>query len=387
MSVRTHLLAAGAFTVGTSDFVVSGVLLDVSGKLGVSLTAAGQLATAFAIAYTVGAPLLSTLTGRWDRRTLLIAALAVAAVGNGLSAVANTYPLLIVGRIIAALGAAAYQPAATLVATAMLPAAQRARAVGIVVGGLTLSLAIGVPAGDLLGSRIGYGGVFGAVAVVTVLVAAAVPLCLPRIPAPPAVTMRERFAVAADRRVLTALAMTLVNVLAGMVVFIYVTPLLSATGGIHGAIVALLLLVYGVGAMAGNTWSGRAADRFGAVPTLFALLAGSVVTAAVLSPAASTVVGAAVILALWAAFNWAFNPPAQSLLLELAPTGGLVLSLNSSAIFVGTAVGGMVGGIVIGAGGLIALPLVSAGFSLVVIALLLTVQLGRRPVAAENAVA
>jgi DHA1 family purine base/nucleoside efflux pump-like MFS transporter len=136
MSVRTHLLAAGSFTVGTSDFVVSGVLLDVSGKLGVSVTAAGQLATAFAIAYAIGAPLLSTLTGRWDRRTLLLAALVVGAVGNGLSAVATTYPLLIVGRIIAALGAAAaaYQPAATLVATAMLPPAQRARATQGVTG-------------------------------------------------------------------------------------------------------------------------------------------------------------------------------------------------------------------------------------------------------------
>ncbi|WP_433275005.1 MFS transporter [Pseudonocardia xinjiangensis] len=387
MSVRTYLLAAGAFAVGTSAYVVSGVLPAVSGELGVSLTAAGQLATAFAIAYAVGAPLVSTLAGRWDRRTLLVAALVVAAVGNGLSALATTYPLLIVGRIIAALGAAAYTPAATLVATAMLPPAQRARAVGIVFGGLTLALAVGVPAGDLLGSRIGYGGVFGAVAVVTALVAATAPLCLPRLPAPPAVPLRGRFAVAADWRVLTALAMTVVNVLAAMVVFIYVAPLLNATGGIHGATVALLLLIYGIGAMAGNVWGGRAADRFGAVPTLFALLGGSVITVAVLSPAGSTIVGAAVVLALWAVFSWAFNPPMQSLLLELAPTGGMVLSLNASAIYLGTAVGGLVGGIVIGAGGLLALPLLSAGFGLVVVALLLTLQLGRRRVAAENVVA
>jgi MFS transporter, DHA1 family, purine base/nucleoside efflux pump len=381
MSVRTSLLAAGAFAVGSSAYVVSGVLPAVSRELGVSLAAAGQLATAFAIAYAIGAPLLSTLTGRWDRRTLLLAALAVAAAGNALSALATTYPVLIVGRIIAAVGAAAYTPAATLVCTAMLPPAQRARAVGIVFGGLTLALALGVPAGDLLGSRVGYSGVFGAVAVVTALVAVAAPLCLPRIPAAP---LRERFAVAPDWRVLTALTMTVVNVLAAMVVFIYVTPLLNATGGHHDATVALLLLVYGIGAMAGNTWGGRAADRFGAVPTLFALLAASVVTVAMLSLAGSTVAGAAVVLALWAVFSWAFNPPVQSLLLELSPTGGLVLSLNASAIYVGTAIGGMVGGIVIGAGGLLALPLVSAGFTLVAIALLLTLQLGRRRVAAED---
>jgi DHA1 family purine base/nucleoside efflux pump-like MFS transporter len=384
MSVRTSLLAAGAFAVGTSAYVVSGVLPAVSGELGVSLTAAGQLATAFAIAYALGAPLLGTLTARWDRRSVLLAALIVAAVGNGLSAVAATYPLLIVGRIIAALGAAAYTPAATLFCTAMLPPGQRARAVSIVFGGLTLALAIGVPAGDLLGSRIGYGGVFGAVAVVSALIAAAVPRGLPRLAATPRVPLRERFAVAADRRVLTALAMTVVGVLSSMVVFIYVTPWLNATGGIHGVTVALLLLLYGVGAMAGNTWGGRTADRFGAVPTLFALLAGSAVTIIVLSLTASTVLGAAVLLALWAVFSWAFNPPVQSLLLELAPTGGLVLSLNGSAIYLGTAIAGMVGGVVVGAGDLLVLPLVSAGFSLVVIALLLTLQLDRRRVAAEK---
>src|SRR4051794_13944381 len=160
MSARTYLLAAGAFAVGTSAYVVSGVLPAVSGELGVSLSAAGQLSTAFALAYAVGAPLLATVTARWDRRTVLLAALVVAAVGNGLSALATTYPVLIVGRIIAALGAAAYTPAATLVATALLPPGQRARAVALVFGGLTLALAIGVPAGDLLGRSIGYGGVF-----------------------------------------------------------------------------------------------------------------------------------------------------------------------------------------------------------------------------------
>jgi DHA1 family purine base/nucleoside efflux pump-like MFS transporter len=384
MSARTYLLAAGAFAVGTSAYVVSGVLPAVSGELGVSLSAAGQLATAFALAYAVGAPLLATVTARWDRRTVLLAALVVAAVGNGLSALATTYPVLIVGRIIAALGAAAYTPAATLVATALLPPAQRARAVALVFGGLTLALAIGVPAGDLLGAGIGYAGVFGAVAVVSALVAAAVRFCLPRIAPPQAVPLRERFAVAADRRVLTVLAMTVIGVLSAMVVFIYVTPLLNATAGIHGATIALLLLVYGVGAMVGNTWGGRAADRFGTVPTLFAVLAGIGVTVAALSLTASTVVGAAVVLALWGVFCWAFNPPVQSLLLELAPTGGLVLSLNASAIYLGTALAGVVGGTVIGMGGMLVLPLVAAALSLVVIVLMVTLQLGRRRAVTET---
>ncbi|WP_433278621.1 MFS transporter [Pseudonocardia xinjiangensis] len=380
MSARTYLLAAGAFAVGTSAYVVSGVLPAVSDELGVSLTAAGQLATAFALSYAIGAPLLTTVTGRWDRRTVLLAALAVAAIGNGISALATTYPLLIAGRIIAALGAAAYTPAATLVATALLPPAQRARAVAIVFGGLTVALAVGVPAGDLLGSTIGYGGVFGAVAVVCALVAAVVPVFLPRMAAPPPVPLRKRFAVAADPRVLIVLAMTVIGVLAVMVVYIYVSPLLKATAGLDGtgATIGLLLLVYGLGAVVGNTWGGRAADRFGTMRTLFVVLAGIAVTLATLTLTASTVVGAAAGLFLWSIFSWAFNPPLQSLLLELAPTGGLVLSLNASAIYLGTAIAGVVGGLVIGMGGVLVLPIVGGGLVLVVIGLLLTLHLGSR---------
>jgi DHA1 family purine base/nucleoside efflux pump-like MFS transporter len=378
MSARTYLLAAGAFAVGTSAYVVSGVLPAVSNELGVSLTAAGQLATAFAIAYAVGAPLLTTATARWDRRTVLLAALAVAAVGNGLSAVAPTYPVLIAGRIIAALGAAVYTPAATLVATAMLPPAQRARAVAVVFGGLTVALAVGVPAGDLLGGTIGYGGVFGAVAVVCALVAVLVPVFLPRMEAPPAVSLRERFAVGADRRVLTGLAMTVIAVLSAMIVYIYVTPLLKATAGVGGTTIALLLLAYGVGGIVGNTWGARAADRFGVMPTLFVVLAGNAVMIATLSLTATTLAGAAAALFVWSVFSWAFNPPLQSLLLELAPTGGLVLSLNASAIYLGTAIAGAVGGVVIGVGGVLVLPIVGGGLSLVVIGLLLTLHLGFR---------
>lgn len=157
MSARIYLLAAGAFAVGTSAYVVSGVLPAVSSELHVSLTAAGQLATAFALSYAVGAPLLSTLTGRWERRTLLIAALLLAALGNGIAALATSYPILIVGRIVAAFGAAAYTPAATLFATKFLPPEERGRAVAVVFGGLTFALVLGGS-----GERaFGCGGVVG----------------------------------------------------------------------------------------------------------------------------------------------------------------------------------------------------------------------------------
>ena len=378
MSARIYLLAAGAFGVGTSAYVVSGVLPEVSAELGVSLTAAGQLATAFAIAYAVGAPLLATLTGRWERRTLLLAALVVAAVGNAVSAAATTYPLLLAGRIVAALGAAVYTPAATLFATTLRPPAQRGRAVAVVFGGLTVSLAVGVPAGTVLGGVLGYRGVFGLVAVICAAMAVAVRWQLPRLDAPPAVSLRERLAVGADRRVLTVLAITVLGVVATMSVYIYVVPLLGVTAGLAGPSVGVLLLAYGAGAMVGNAWGGRTTDRFGSVPTLFAVLTGFIIMLATLPLTATTLVGAAVALFVWSVFTWSFNPPIQSLLLELAPTGGLVLSLNASAIYLGVGLAGVIGGVVIDAVGVLALPPAGAALGLVVLALLLVLRTGLR---------
>ena len=368
MSARIYLLGAGAFAVGTSAYVVSGVLPDVSSELHVSLTAAGQLATAFSLSYAVGAPILSTLTGRWERRTLLIAALVLAALGNLIAAVATDYPVLIVGRVVAAFGAAVYTPAATLFATGLLPPEERGRAVAIVFGGLTFALVLGVPAGSLLGPTLGYKGVFALITVVAVLVAIVERAALPRVDAPPVVSLRERFAGVTDRRVQIVLAMTVLGVLGAFSVYIYIVPLLKHSAGLTGSVTGILLLVYGVGAVVGNLVGGRATDRFGSLRTLLVLLIGLTAVVGTLDLTMTTEVGAAAALFIWGMFTWAFNPPIQNLLLELG--GGLLISLNASAIYLGAGLSAVVGGLVIQAVGVSYLPLLSAVLSLAVLGLL-----------------
>jgi MFS transporter, DHA1 family, purine base/nucleoside efflux pump len=377
MSARIYLLAAGAFAVGTSAYVVSGVLPVVSAELDVSVTAAGQLTTVFALAYAVSAPLLATITARWERRRLLLIALLVAALGNALSAVATTYPLLLGGRIVAALGAAAFTPAATLFATALRPPAERGRAVAIVFGGMTVALALGVPMGSILAGSIGYRGVFALVAAVSVATALAIRLQLPVMAGSPSVPLRERFAVAADRRVLLVLAITVFGVVATMCVYIYVVPLLTVTTGLAGSTIGALLLAYGLGAIVGNAFGGRATDRFGSIPTIFATMAGFIVMIATLPVTATTAVGAAVALFVWSVFTWSFNPPVQSLLLELSPSG-LVLSLNASAIYLGMGLAGVLGGVVIDVAGALALPVVGAVLGLACAGLLLALRASTR---------
>lgn len=367
MSARIYLLGAGAFAVGTSAYVVSGVLPDVSSELHVSLTAAGQLATAFSLSYAIGAPILSTLTGRWERRTLLIAALVLAALGNLIAALAVNYPILIAGRVVAALGAAMYTPAATLFATSLMPAEERGRAVAIVFGGLTFALVLGVPAGTLLGPTLGYQGVFALITAIAVLVAVAERAALPKVEAPPVVGLRERFADVADRRVQIVLAMSVLAVLAAFSVYIYVVPLLAHTAGLTGNVTGLLLLLYGVGAVIGNFLGGRITDRFGSLRTLAVLMLGITAVMATLDLTLKTVVGAGAALVVWGMLTWAFNPPVQNLLLELG--GGLLISLNASAIYLGAGLSAVVGGLVIQTLGVGYLPLLGAALSLVVLGL------------------
>ncbi|MFE2750695.1 MFS transporter [Actinosynnema sp. NPDC059335] len=371
-TARTYLLAAGGFAIGTSGYIVSGVLPAVSEELHVSHATAGQLLTAFAIAYAVSSPLLAAVTGRWERRTLLVTALGVAAVGNLLAALATNYPLLLVARVVSALGAAAYTPAATLVATVLSPPEHRGRAVALVFGGLTFSLVLGVPAGNLLGGPLGYQGVFALIAAVSALAAVAVRCWLPRVDAPPAVGLRQRFAPAADRRVLMVLGLTVLACLAVFSVFNYIAPLLAETTGLGGAAIGVLLVAYGLGSVLGNWGAGRLTDRFDTRKLLVVLFSCFTVVLATLPLTTTTPVSAAVALFAWGALTWSANPPIQSWLIELAPANsGLLLSLNASAIYLGIGLSGVVGGLVISWAGL--LPLAPIASLLAVVALVMLV--------------
>jgi predicted MFS family arabinose efflux permease len=381
---RVYLLSAGAFAVGTSAYVVSGMLSAVATELGVSVTAAGQLTTAFALAYALGAPLLAVLAGRWERRTLLVVALLAAGAGNALAALAPNYPLLLLARVVAALGAAAFTPAATLVATQLSPPERRGRAVAAVFSGLTLALVVGVPAGSLLEGLLGFRGVFALVAATCVVAAVGVRLLVPRVEAPPAVGLRARLAVAADRRVLTVLGVSVLALLAVMTVYTYIAPLLAELAQVGGGVLGLLLLGYGLGCLLGNSLGGRLADRFGSRRPLLAILPLFVALLATLPLTAGTVPGAAAALFALGAVGWTGNAPIQSWLIELAPQGGgLVLSLNASAIYLGAGLSGVVGGAVIAWLGVRALPLVAALIGVCsVLMLLLAARHRRAPVSA-----
>lgn len=384
--LRLVLLAGGAFAVGTSAYVVAGLLPEIAAELGVTIAAAGQLTTVFALAYALGAPLLATLLGRRERRGLLVAALLLAAAGNLLSALAPGYGVLLVGRVLTALGAAAFTPAATHAATLLSLPERRGRAVSAVYTGITLSLVVGVPAGTLIGGAIGFRGVFTVVAALCLAGAVGVRTLLPTVAAPAPVGLRERLAVAADRRVLTILGITVFGLMAVLTVYAYIAPLLAEAAGVTGPVLGALLVVYGVGALIGNDVGGRLTDRFGSRRPLLMTLPVITLALVALPFAVTSVLGAGIVMFVLGA-GFVVNAPVQSRLIELAPGGSaLVLSLNASAIYLGIGLAGLVGGAVVATSGVLALPWVGAVFSLLSLGLLL-VALRQEPPPGPGSVA
>ncbi|MFD6354456.1 MFS transporter [Nocardia tengchongensis] len=345
---RTGILALGTFAVGTDSFILAGFLPDLAGTLEVSTATAGLAVTVFAAAYALGSPVLATLTARLPRRTLLVSALLLLALANLGSALAPVFWVLLATRIAAALGAAAFTPNAGAVAAALVPPEARARALAVVVGGLTIATALGVPLGEMLGRWLGWRSALIGVAVVCLVAAAGVAAWVPALPGNPVVPLAARLAVLRNRTVVAVLPVTMLGMCAAYVVYAYAVPALGALGIGVGA-TAWVLMLYGLGAVAGNLSSGYATDRFGAARVLtagYVVMAVALGIMGVLAATGTRLPALVGVLAVgWGAASWCQTPAQQHRLIAAAPQEpGLVVALNASCIYFGIGAGTLLGG-------------------------------------------
>ncbi|UBU13038.1 MFS transporter [Nonomuraea gerenzanensis] len=357
--VRILVLGLGTFAVGTDAYVVAGFLPAMAGSLQVSESTAGQSATVFAVAYAMLSPVLATITARMPRRALLTTALVVLALANLGSALAPNYPVLMVTRVLAAAGAAAFTPNAGAVAASMAAPHQRARALAVVVGGLTVATALGVPLGNLADRTLNWRVALGLVAALCALCAAGVIAVLPRLPGSPSVPLRARLAALRHPGVLAVLPLTVLGMMASYGLYAYAVPLLHALGATPASEMWLLFL-YGVGAFAGNLIAGSAADRYGPIRVLAVGYAALTLTLGAFTWATGAgshaLPVAALLMAAWGASTW-FQTPAQQLrLISAAPQEtAVVVGLNGSALYLGIALGTALGGLLLPVGAPVAL--------------------------------
>ncbi|MFF3752560.1 MFS transporter [Streptomyces sp. NPDC002018] len=344
------LLAVGTFAIGTDAFVIAGVLPEIARDLQVSTGAAGQLITVFSLTYALFAPVSATFTGSLSRRTVLASGLGVFVVGNVLSATGDSYGWVMAGRVVAALGAASYTPQASAAAASLVPEEHRGRALGIVIGGLTVATALGVPVGTLIGGAASWRATLWAVAALGV-VALLGALLLPRLAPAGRHPLAVRLSGLRSPAVLITLTVTLLAVTSEHLVYTYIGPVLDdVTDG--GSRLSLLLFVFGVGAVAGNAIAGRATDRLGNRAVLLLAVGGMTLDLA-LMPLWSRSLGAATLaLFVWGATGWMYLVPQQHRLLSLSEESGpFTVALNSSALYLGIGLGGAVGGLLVNAWG------------------------------------
>lgn len=351
MDKRLIWLAVGSFAMSTVGFVFSSLLPAIAGDTHTSVPHAGHLITTFSLAYAIGAPVLSALTGAVDRRRVLTATMLAFIVGNIVAASSSSFGGLLAAQIL--MGASAGLFAATAQATAVSLAGpeHRALAISVVVGGTTFAVALGAPLGSLIANVWGWRGTFAAIALLGLCCAAILWVRLPRGLRGTRLTLSERFSAIARPGILPSLAVTFLYLTGGFVVISYIAPLAIEGAGLPSLALPGMLLAFGAGAVVGNLSSGYLADRIGAtrVVVLSLLLTMMICLTIVMTLkfAPSHIAGPVLIAIMvpWGVIGWAFPPAQASRIVGYAPeVAHLTLSLNASALYFGIAFGTVIGG-------------------------------------------
>ncbi|MFE8646975.1 MFS transporter [Sphingomonas sp. NCPPB 2930] len=373
MPIALLALTAGAFGIGTTEFVIMGLLLQVSADLQVSLTAAGLLISGYALGVAIGAPVLTIATRRLPRKTVLLALMAVFTLGNIACALAPDYATLMAARVVTSLAHGTFFGVGAVVATGLVPADRRASAIAIMFTGLTAATLLGVPAGAWLGLHHGWRATFWAVAAIGVLAFVVLARFVPRDgDAPgPLTALRDELAAVLQPQVLLGLGMTVLGYAGVFALYTYVQPLLTRMAGVSEGGVSVVLLLFGAGMAAGNLLGGRWADR-GALRAVLGSLAVLALVLAAMPLALHAPVPAGVYFVVLGIASFATVAPLQMRVLEKAAGAGqnLASSLNIAAFNLGNALGAAAGGLVIdhgpglGALGWVAALLTAAGLAL-----------------------
>lgn len=368
MPLSLLALAAGAFGIGTTEFVIMGLLTQVSEDLHISIPTAGTLISGYAIGVAVGAPLLTLATRHWPRKRLLLALMLIFIAGNAAAALAPAYGWLMAARVLTSLTHGTFFGVGAVVATGLVPAEKRASAIALMFSGLTLATLLGVPAGAWIGQHFGWRATFAVVAGVGLLALAILAAFVPRDQGrPDAPPLRQELAVLGRAPVWLALGVTVFGFAGLFALYTYVEPLLTQVTGMQGGMVAATLLLFGAGLAAGNLLGGRLADR-GVARALVLTIAALMLTLAIGRWAFGHGPLAMAYVVVLGTVAFATVAPMQMRVLQQAGPHGATLasSLNIAAFNLGNALGAWAGGLTLAQGlGLTALAWTAAGLTAV----------------------
>ncbi|MCJ8148244.1 MFS transporter [Shinella sedimenti] len=352
MPLALFALTVAAYAIGTTEFVIVGLLPTVASDLGITLPLAGLIVSVYALGVTFGAPVLTALTGRLGRKPLLVGLMALFIAGNALAALSPSYEMLLVGRVLSAFAHGVFFSVGATIAADLVAPDRRASAIAMMFMGLTVAIVTGVPLGTFIGQTFGWRATFWAVAGLGLVALAAIALLMPsNLKRETPAGLMQQVRVLGSGRLLIVFAMTALGYGGTFVTFTYLSPLLQTITGFSANMVSLVLVLYGVAIAIGNLVGGRIADRdpVKALAVMFALQAAAL---AVLTLTAPSPVLALVTLAAIGFLSFATVPGLQLYVVDMArrhrPAAIDVASaLNIAAFNLGIAAGAWIGGLVV----------------------------------------
>ncbi|MER6616248.1 MFS transporter [Streptomyces xantholiticus] len=350
MPLALLALAVGAFGIGTTEFVIMGLLPEVAADFGVPIPTSGLLVTGYALGVVVGAPLMTALGTKVSRKRMLMLLMVLFVVGNVVSALAPTFGMMLTGRIVASLAHGAFFGIGSVVAADLVAPDKKAGAIAMMFTGLTVANVVGVPGGTLIGQSIGWRTTFVIVAALGVIGLAGIARLVPDMPKPQGVRLRDEVAAFKNTQVLLAMAMTVLGFGGVFAAITYIAPMMTEVAGFADTSVTWLLVLFGAGMVGGNLLGGKYADKH-LMPLLYTTLAALALVLGAFTLTAHHKVLAAISIVLIGALGFATVPPLQKRVLDQAhgaPT--LASAVNIGAFNLGNALAAWLGGIVIAAG-------------------------------------
>nr|WP_285891352.1 MFS transporter [Paenibacillus pasadenensis] len=342
------MLAIISFLVGTSEYIIAGILDKVASDVGVSVSAAGQLITIFSLAYAFGTPVVMALTARMERRRLLLYSLAVFALGNFVAFALPGYGFLIVSRIAVAVSAGVFFVASLTVASKLAPAGKQGSAIATLITGFSAALIVGVPLGRVFASAYDWLLIFGALGILGLLSMLLILSSIPQSDGEKPVPLREQIALIKQPKIAIGLTVSFLWVGGYSVAYTYISPYLLSVNKLTEQGVSAALFAFGIASLIGSKIGGYSTDRWGVPRTLASGLLFHTIALLLLSLAGTSPVIVFPVLMLWAFTAWTTGPTQQLNLMSLAPqASGIMLSLNSSVLQLGMAAGAGLGGVII----------------------------------------
>jgi len=343
---KIYILAIVSFLVGTSQYIISGILDNISESLGITLAAAGQLITIFSLVYAIFTPVLMAITSRMDKRKLMIYSLGLFVIGNILAFILPGYGFFIVSRIIMAFGAGMVVVTALTIAEKIAPKGKKASAIATVIMGLTASLIIGVPLGRMTSEVLGWKAVFGGIALLGLVAMVIISLTIPKIQVEKLTPLNQQLALLKKPKVVLGLAITFFWLGGYSIVYTYLSPYLLNISGVSDKLLSGVLLIFGIASLVGSKFGGFSTDRWGVRFTLIGGMMLHITMLVLLSIVAHSYVGVLVILILWSFAAWSTGPTQQYHLATIEPeSSSLLLGLNQSMMQLAMAAGAGIGGI------------------------------------------